>query len=499
MNVDTATLRQFINDHFGPQDLNDLLFDYFRSVHEDVTPGMTKRQQISLLLEFCHRHNQMENLLAAVSQMRPFFQPDDYVQGRKAPTAAPLPPAPITRNPRQIFISHAHQDAEVAQRLAHDLEAHGYDIWIAPDSIRPGEKWVEAINRGLEESGIFVLLLSPDAVDSRWVNMETNAAIEFDHEGQMQFYPLMFKECRMPALWRAFHYISFLQGYELGIQILINNLKPEDIQDTEMKEARSSFRSDDTDSNLVTGAFTVDPQTKKITWVASSIRHQNFIDQRTGKEFIHIPAGEFMFGHEKKKLYLDEFWMAKTPVTNAEYKRFLDANPNYDVPFVDKDSAMPYNWDRQRRTFPEGKAEHPVVLVSLHDARAYAKWAGMQLPTEQQWEKAARGTDGKDYPWGNGWHENYCNTAESGIGETTPVGQFSPQGDSAFGCVDMAGNVWEWTNSLYKKSSEGRSVRGGSWLFSQNNVSTANRNNIFPEIRLHYHGFRVVVCRSPSQ
>ncbi len=224
MKYDTAKLRQFINEHFGPQDLNDLLFDYFRSVHEDVTPGMTKRQQISLLLEFCRQHNQMENLLVAVGKMRPFFQPDDYVQGQKAPTAAPLTPTPITRNPRQIFISHAHQDAEVAQRLAHDLEAHGYDIWIAPDSIRPGEKWVEAINRGLEESGIFVLLLSPDAVASRWVQLETNVAITYTHEDEMKLYPLMLKTCRVPALWRAFQHISLRSDYALGYEQLLTAL-----------------------------------------------------------------------------------------------------------------------------------------------------------------------------------------------------------------------------------------------------------------------------------
>ncbi len=198
MNVETAKLRQFINDHFGPQDLNDLLFDYFRSVHEDVTPGMTKRQQISLLLEFCHRHNQLQNLLAAVGKMRPFFQPNDYVQGEKAPAAALPPPASITRNPRQIFISHAHQDMHFAQKLAKALDLLGYKVWIAPGSIRPGEKWTEAISRGLEESNVFVLILSLDAIASNWVDTEMNLAIELNHEGKMEIFPLVLKECDWP-------------------------------------------------------------------------------------------------------------------------------------------------------------------------------------------------------------------------------------------------------------------------------------------------------------
>ncbi len=131
MNVDTAKLRQFINEHFGPEDLRTFLFDYFRSVYDDLTDGLTKKRQIALLLEYCHSHKKFPDLLAAIQRERRFFQLDDYVQGEKAPTVAPQPPSPIIRNPRQIFISHAHQDAEVAQRLAHDLEAHGYDIWIA--------------------------------------------------------------------------------------------------------------------------------------------------------------------------------------------------------------------------------------------------------------------------------------------------------------------------------------------------------------------------------
>ncbi len=478
MNYDTAKLRQFINEFLGPQDLNDLLFDYFRSVHEDLTPGMTRRQQISLLLEFCHQYNQMPNLLAALGKMRPFFQPDDYVPGQKAPTAARPTNAPISRNPRQIFISHAHQDAEVAQRLAHDLADHGYDIWIAPDSIRPGEKWVEAINRGLEESSIFVLLLSPDAVASRWVKMETNAAIEFEHGGEIQFYPLMLKACRLPALWRTFHYISLQNGYEQGYAQLANLLKPET-----------------TPSPPAPRVVLRDIATAKVVKADSSrTKEQNsFVDAKTGKAFVRVSAGEFLYGDDKKKMYLDGFWMAKTPVTNAEYKRFLDANPSHDVPFRDAGWAMPYNWDRQQRAYQEGKDDHPVVLVSWHDAKLYAKWAGMELPTDEQWEKAARGTDGGQYPWGEEWRDNHCNTWESNIGSTTSVGQFSPQGDSYYGCIDMVGNVWEWTNVVDKEGFIFRALRGGSWSYKRQFALLADRYDDIPVASSDNFGFRVVV------
>ena len=96
---------------------------------------------------------------------------------------------------------------------------------------------------------------------------------------------------------------------------------------------------------------------------------------------------------------------------------------------------------------PDELRDHPVVYVSWRDCVAYAEWAGVRLLTEQEWEKAARGIDGRVYPWGDEFDSARCNTYESGIGATTPVGRYSPGGDSPCGCADMAGNVWEWTAS----------------------------------------------------
>ncbi|MCP4418854.1 MAG: formylglycine-generating enzyme family protein [Chloroflexi bacterium] len=149
---------------------------------------------------------------------------------------------------------------------------------------------------------------------------------------------------------------------------------------------------------------------------------------------LHIPASAFLFGDKKQPAFLPDFWMAKTPVTNAHYAKFVQ----------DAGQKAPSHW--QDGQYPKALADHPVVHVFWHDAVAYAQWAGLQLPTDQQWEKAARGDDGRKYPWGNEW-KPYCNSEEAGIGTTTPVGYYSPFGDSPYGCVDMSGNVWEWTNS----------------------------------------------------
>jgi formylglycine-generating enzyme required for sulfatase activity len=197
-----------------------------------------------------------------------------------------------------------------------------------------------------------------------------------------------------------------------------------------------------------------------------------------GKEMIRIPAGEFLYGAEKKKINLPEFWIDRTPVTNAEYARFVAATGH----------RPPRHWEG--KVSPEKVADHPVVEVSWHDAVAYAEWAGKRLPTGEEWEKAARGTDGREYPWGN-WEEDRCNTKEAGVGSTTPVGRYSPGGDSPYGCVDMAGNVWEWT---VVEEGDIRMVRGGSWDLDRDYARCAARVRGYPSVSRGNFGFR---CVSP--
>ena len=129
--------------------------------------------------------------------------------------------AQVERNPRQIFISHAHEDADFAQRLASDLQERGWPVWIAPNNIRPGEKWVEAISRGLDECGIVALVLTPQATQSRWVQSETSVAIDLEHKGRVHFVPLELKPAEVPALWRAYQRLPFGRGYAAGLEALL--------------------------------------------------------------------------------------------------------------------------------------------------------------------------------------------------------------------------------------------------------------------------------------
>jgi hypothetical protein len=148
-------------------------------------------------------------------------------------------------------------------------------------------------------------------------------------------------------------------------------------------------------------------------------------DPRDFDAVVEIPGGEFAYGEEKATRYLPGYRLGKYPVTNAQYARFLEANPNVPAPYVEADWAQPYNWDREHRTYPEGKATLPVVLITWEEAWAYCVWAGGRLPTEEEWERGARGDDGRTYPWGEVEDPLYANVRESGLGGLTPAASTS--------------------------------------------------------------------------
>src|SRR3990167_908353 len=208
-----------------------------------------------------------------------------------------------------------------------------------------------------------------------------------------------------------------------------------------------------------------------------------------------IPKGKFLYGDDKIEEVIDnDYEIDVFPVTNKQYKEFIDEKKDYPVPYREEDWAEPYIWNKEKRTYFDGLGDHPVVLVSYEDAVAFCEWrsakegAGFRLPTEEEWEKAARGEDGRNYPWGNEFDFKKLNCADfhvqkvlkdSGEWEkefkenileknrgkalTTDVGRFA-DGASPYGCQDMAGNVWEWTSSLYEKD-KSRVVRGGAWYY----------------------------------
>lgn len=213
-------------------------------------------------------------------------------------------------------------------------------------------------------------------------------------------------------------------------------------------------------------------------------------------DMAYVPGGEFVFGNDGGKedespqqtVQMDGFNIDIHPVTCAEYRKFVEATGH----------RAPRNWKEGQ--LPAGQENNPVVWVSWEDATAYAKWAGKRLPTETEWEKAARGSDGRQYPWGDTFDSSRCNSREANLKKTSPVDQF-PNGASPYGTLDMAGNVWEWTadwydayrGSLYKLDRFGTTykvLRGGSWFDGADAVRTTTRNSAKPSFSFSTIGFR---------
>jgi formylglycine-generating enzyme required for sulfatase activity len=201
-------------------------------------------------------------------------------------------------------------------------------------------------------------------------------------------------------------------------------------------------------------------------------------------DLVEVPGGEFAKGAKKERMEaflkrldllndhntevlteekweevdLRTLWIQRHPVTNAQYEAFANANPSH---------TKPAHWNAAAPFYPPEKADHPVVGVCHADAEAYATWVKMRLPTELEWEKAARGTDGRNYPWGDEFDVNRCNTWEAGHGDTVPVRQYDGKGDSPYGCCGMVGNVQEWTaTTVEEEELKFAVVKGGSFDMS---------------------------------
>lgn len=255
-------------------------------------------------------------------------------------------------------------------------------------------------------------------------------------------------------------------------------------------------------------------------------------------DLVYVPAGEFLMGTDpttdpesswsslsdeqpQHRVYVSDFYIGKYPITNAQYAVFVKA----------AQGGAPTHW--KNGLPPVGKENHPVVNVSWFDAVAFCKWLSQKtgncfrLPTEAEWEKAARGTDGRIWPWGNNWDKSRLNNSQyrtpvialslveavvdmARLRGTTPVDQYSPRGDSPYGTADMVGNVYEWCAAWYDdkehqrratsvvkdpqgpESGEHRIVRGGDYEVFPQHCRAAARNRFAPDTRYSGCGFRVV-------
>ena len=374
----------------------------------------------------------------------------------------------------------------------HGLYAHlcaeGIDTWLDKEKLLPGQDWEKEIRKAVRECDVVVVCISKQFHQKGFRQKEVKIALEeadLQPEGTIFIIPARLEDCDVPeSLWR-WHWVDLFD--KSGYEWLMRSLKR---------------RAAELGRTISRPGKSEDPR--------PPISTQNW----GGIEFVKIPSGEFIMGDIPPLAGDDEtprhpveipydYWIGRFPVTNAQFAKFVEQT-YYSHERID-------DWKK--------KPHHPVVSVSWIDTQTFCKWLNnthgenlprglfFRLPTEAEWEKAARGTDGREWPWGNEFDKNNCNSEEGERGRTTPVGTYSPQGDSPYGAADMAGNVWEWTNSLCKpypyNPADGREdprdfedhvVRGGSFHGGKQYARAAYRNSKDPMNRSGNQGFRVVVA-----
>ena len=247
-----------------------------------------------------------------------------------------------------------------------------------------------------------------------------------------------------------------------------------------------------------------------------------------GVELVVVPGGTFVMGDAEgdpneapKEVTVPSFRLMKTEVTNDQFAAFVDATAHLTDP---ERNGSGWVWTDRWRSIPEadwrhphgpgdefdGRGQHPVVQVSARDAAAYCTWAGLRLPSEAEWEFAARGSDGRSYPWGDAPPESSGGTrranfgtvpccapdATDGYAKTAPVGSF-PSGASSSGLLDMAGNVWEWTADAFPDQPGFVSLRGGGWGNNPYCLRVSYRHGNPPDIGLDMVGIRCAADAPP--
>ncbi len=413
--------------------------------------------------------------------------------------------------PLNVFIAHASQDKPAVRKLYQALSKETWiSLWLDEEELLPGMDWDYEIYKAFRDADVIIACLSRESVAKEgYVQREFKRALSYAEEkpeGTIYVIPLRLDDCTPPRKLNKYQWVDYFESN--AQEKLLKSLKIR-AESLEILEKTVSKKSKKIVSAVVTQKSV--PNSKK------NSKHK--IYTFAGMEFLHIPAGEFWMGADdinayegaakpEHLVYLDyDFYIARYPLTNRLYARMA-----------------------RDQVISREDAEHPVKTMAYFEAQEYIEWLDKKygsklpkgfrfcLPSEAEWEKAARGPDGNQYPWGDKFNKNRCNSKESGAHETTPVGKFSPQGDSFYGIADMTGNVWERTRSLWGdeldvssfkypyrfddgredgKASDFRVIKGGSWEDNKRKIRCAFRFRGYKldYMFLHAVGFRL--CISP--
>ena len=457
-----------------------------------IAGGDNLRVVIFNLLTWGEQHGRLAALIDGACSQRPgnvrlaelqrdarqwFADAAPHAQAPAVETAQPAQGGPAAID---IFLCYSHRDLNATRQVQESLRSAGLSAWLA-EGLEPGAPdWQDAIAEAIAQATAVVVLLSPNAKASPWVRRE----ISFAQAHGKRIFPLLLEGDQVSAVPLSLMDVQWVDGRERPATVAAGQLLPALLRHLgRAAPLRAALRTPPLDV-----------------------------------EWITIPAGPFLMGSDKSKdelaldeetpqhsVHLPEYFIAAHPITNAQYLQFVKATGH----------QAPGHWANGK--IPAGKENHPVVYVSWHDACAWCAWASklsgrsIRLPSEAEWEKAARGADGRIYPWGNEPPDAARCNFGSQVGDTTPVGIY-PGGASPYAVLDMAGNVWEWTLSVwgnYPYPVDGtrlaerenlaagdnatRVLRGGAFYNRDHFVRCAarGRNNLANDYR--NYGFRVVL------
>ena len=413
---------------------------------------------------------------------------------------------------------------------------------------------------------LFVVALCTRTIDTLFEQGQAGCAVlkEVEEERLLRVNRILeffCSEALQKLLAAAYH--AYAEGVVASqrtpnLLTLLNQLREED-----WKEAAEELHTAaaNAETALVQDLTNTAPLAAAVQLALEQTAGELFVDSVTGMVFVPVPAGKFEMGSTEEEVdaalalchasygncergwfaveqpqhtvTLDAYWIGQTEVTNAQFQQFVDAGGYATERYWSAEGwqvRSDEGWGGPRCLEDENfnAPDQPVVCVSWYEAEAYTRWlseasgAAIRLPTEAEWEKAARGTEGRIFPWGDefdGNRLNFCDvnceydwkdeTYDDGYTYTAPVGSY-PEGASPYGALDMAGNVWEWVNDWYQEdyysvspgsnpqgpaTGESRVVRGGSWNARSNFVRSADRGGLIPGNWGYYYGFRCV--RSP--
>lgn len=409
----------------------------------------------------------------------------------------------------KIFISYAKKDTrELALALADALnQMDGVSAWV-DRSLRAGQSWELQIQQEIDACDVMVVLYSPDLNRHKEGLPESYVLNEIayaKYTARKIIIPVMAQPTTPPIALTMEHYIDYV-GSGLALDELVAAISAE--LDEPLNQNQDEQPPASLESPIRDRAFSEQAQ------AVTAIIGEPF-------QWCDVPAGAFIYGTAREMLTLPGFKISKYPVTCSQFQVFVDDEDGIQSDrwwegLAKRDKLRAPRWNE-----PDYAREH----VTWYESIAFCRWLTwklggkddldavenwlVRLPTEYEWEKAARGTDGRAYPWGDEFDRSRCNTQEGGVGRVTSVMQY-PLGISPYGVMDMSGNTWEWTLTQFYhavvdlqhedlRSESVRSIRGSHWNYFRNTAITTYRdwNGVLNRMNNISIGFRLA-CSLPA-